>query len=43
MLATHVGGDAHRHRHGGPRRVAKPARYGWYLFKWLTSVEAVSA
>lgn len=40
LIATHVGGEALRHGHGGPARLVAPDQRGLVWVKWLVAIEA---
>jgi hypothetical protein len=43
LLATHVGGEALDHGHGGPLRLVAPGRRGFQWVKWINRVELLTA
>lgn len=38
LLATHVGGEALSHAHGGPVRLVAPGRRGFQWIKWIVEI-----
>ncbi len=41
LLATHVGGEALNHGHGGPLRLVAPGRRGFQWVKWIVAIEVL--